>query len=65
MTEIRMLTIPEVISMMRWTQEEVAQMLNCSASTVRRKISGESEWTATDIKILLGASGVPFQQIVF
>jgi len=65
MEEIRMLTIPEVISMMRWTQEEVAHMLSCSPSTVRRKMNGESEWTATDIKIILGASGVPFKQIAF
>ena len=65
MTEIRMLTIPEVVAMMQWTQDELAQMLKCSPSTVRRKISGESEWTATDIRIILGASGVPAGQIAF
>ena len=65
MADIRRLTIPEVVAMMQWTQEELAKMLSCSSSTVRRKISGESDWTATDIKIILGASGVPFEQIVF
>ncbi len=63
--EERKFTIPEIIRMMNWTREEVAQMLDCSASTVGRKMSGESDWTATDINIILGASGVAFSQIAF
>jgi transcriptional regulator with XRE-family HTH domain len=59
----RKITIPEVIRMMNWTQEEIAQMLACSPSTIRRKMAGESEWTATDIKIILGASGIAISQI--
>lgn len=61
--EERKLTIPEVIRMMNWTQDEIAQMLECSPSTVRRKMTGESDWTATDIRIILGASGISFSQV--
>lgn len=61
--EERKLTIPEVIGAMGWTQDEVAKMLECSRSTVARKMSGESDWTMTDIRIILGASGIALKQI--
>ncbi len=61
--EERKLTIPEIIRMMKWTQDEIAQMLECSPSTIRRKMSGDSDWTATDIRIILGASGVSLSQV--
>lgn len=65
MTEIRKLTLAEMIRSMNWTQEEVAHMLDCSTMTVRRKMSGDSEWTGTDIRIILDRSGYSFDQIAF
>lgn len=61
--EDRKFTIPEIIGAMGWTQDDVAKMLECSRSTVSRKMSGESEWTSTDIRIILGASRMTLKQL--
>lgn len=61
----RRLTIEEIIRMMGWTNEEVAKFINSSVMTVRRKRRGESEWTATDIKMIAEKANVPISQVAF
>lgn len=63
MTGTRKLTLPEVIQYMGMTEEETARQLDCPVQIVRSKIKGESDWTATDLKILLGVSGLDLDRI--
>ncbi len=44
---------------------DLSVMLECSESVLRSKISGKSEWTATDLSIILKNSGLTFDQIAF
>ena len=64
MTEIRKLTINEVIGAMGWTDKETAEILGVSEATVQRKKSGKSAWTVTDLKIISNKAEMPLSQIV-
>lgn len=64
MTEIRKLTLNEIIGMMGWTNKETGKILGVSEMTVQRKKAGESEWTVTDLKIISEQANIPVSQII-
>ena len=66
MSEInRTFTPTEIRRLLGITLEELAARLGISHMTLQRREKGESDWKASEIKILSELSGIPIDRIIF
>lgn len=66
MSEInRTFTPTEIRRLLGITLEELAARLGISHMTLQRREKGESDWKASEIKILSELSGIPIDRITF
>lgn len=66
MTEFnRKFTPAEIRRMMGMTIEEMAKALEMSHMTLKRREAGESDWKATEIRMISDMSQIPIDRIIF